>query len=155
VGQDEVEIARLADVTVVVLAPGQGDDVQAIKAGIMEIADVFVINKSDLAGAEKLEREIKGSLALSDHTPPPVVRTVASEGRGIAEAFAAIRAAHTREADPERAARIWSSRLREMLRERLLDTFTDAQFAAAGRDVAEHRRDPFSILREWTAAPRQ
>src|SRR5436305_1176362 len=58
VGQDEVEIARLADVTIVVLVPGTGDDVQAIKAGIMEIADVFVINKSDLPGAEKLEREV-------------------------------------------------------------------------------------------------
>ena len=59
VGQDEVEIARLADVTVVVLVPGMGDDVQAIKAGIMEIADVFVINKADLPGADKLEREFK------------------------------------------------------------------------------------------------
>ena len=59
VGQDEVEIARLADVTLVVMVPGMGDDVQAIKAGIMEIADVFVINKSDLPGAEKLDRELK------------------------------------------------------------------------------------------------
>ena len=63
VGQDEVEIARLADVTVVVLVPGMGDDVQAIKAGIMEIADVFVINKADLPGADKLEAELKASLS--------------------------------------------------------------------------------------------
>src|SRR5580698_6322128 len=89
VGQDEVEIARLADVTMVVLTPGMGDDVQAIKAGIMEIADVFVINKADLPGAEKLERELKASLTLA-HRPdgwiPTIVSAVASEGKGIAEA---------------------------------------------------------------------
>jgi LAO/AO transport system kinase len=151
VGQDEVEIARLADVTVVVLAPGQGDDVQAIKAGIMEIADVFVINKSDLPGADKLEHEIKSSLALADQSrQPPVLRTVASDGRGVPEVLAAAREVRARTAEPDRAARMWSSRLREMLRERLLDGFTEEQFAAAGRDVAAHRRDPFSILREWT-----
>ncbi|HXP87036.1 MAG TPA: methylmalonyl Co-A mutase-associated GTPase MeaB [Bryobacteraceae bacterium] len=154
VGQDEVEIARLADVTVVVLAPGQGDDVQAIKAGIMEIADVFVINKSDLPGADKLEHEIKSSLALGDHDQAPeVVRAVATEGRGITETLTAVREVHARAAGPERAAHMWSVRLREMLRERLLDRFTEEQFAAAGREVAAHRRDPFSILREWTSAP--
>src|SRR5580658_3483105 len=87
VGQDEVEIARLADVTLVVMVPGMGDDVQAIKAGIMEIADVFVINKADQPGAEKLERELKSYLTLS-HRPdgwsPTIVRTVASDGKGIA-----------------------------------------------------------------------
>ncbi len=75
VGQDEVEIARLADVTVVVLVPGMGDDVQAIKAGIMEIADVFVINKADQPGADRLEREIKAIQSLStrkDGWMPPV-----------------------------------------------------------------------------------
>jgi LAO/AO transport system kinase len=157
VGQDEVEIARLADVTVVVLAPGQGDDVQAIKAGIMEIADVFVINKSDLPGADKLEHEIKSSLALANQRAeskqPPVLRTVAGDGRGIPEVLAAAREVRARTAEPDRAARIWSSRLREMLRERLLDGFTEEQFAAAGREVAAHRRDPFSILREWTHVP--
>src|SRR5574341_336599 len=80
VGQDEVEVARLADVTVVVLTPGLGDDVQAIKAGIMEIADVFVINKADQAGADRLEREIQAALSLArraDGWAPPIVRTVA------------------------------------------------------------------------------
>src|SRR5579872_6775332 len=95
VGQDEVEIARLAGVTMVVLVPGMGDDVQAIKAGIIEIADVFVINKSDLPGAEKLEHELKGYLNLS-HRPdgwsPPVVHTIAHEGKGIEETLAAARA---------------------------------------------------------------
>src|SRR5580693_2063368 len=82
VGQDEVEIARLADGTLVVMVPGMGDDVQAIKAGIIEIADVFVINKSDLPGAEKLERELNNYLGLS-HRPngwtPKIVHTVASD----------------------------------------------------------------------------
>ncbi len=92
VGQAEVEIARLAQVTLVVLTPGTGDDVQAIKAGIMEIADVFVINKADLPGAEKLEQELRTSLTLA-HRPdgwvPTVVRSVASEGRGIADVLRA------------------------------------------------------------------
>ena len=104
VGQDEVEIARLADVTLVVLTPGTGDDVQAIKAGIMEIADVLVINKADLPGAEKLELELKASLALAhgpDGWTPVIVRTVASEGQGIGELLRAAeecraRAGHSR-----------------------------------------------------------
>ncbi len=85
VGQGEVEIARIADVTLVVLTPGSGDDVQAIKAGIMEIAQVFVINKADLPGAEKLENELKASIGLAHGRTPEIVRTVASEGQGVAE----------------------------------------------------------------------
>ena len=93
VGQDEVDIVRLADITVVILVPGMGDDVQTIKAGIMEIADIFVINKSDREGAERVEREIRAlqSLAVrSDNWTPPIVKTVASEGLGITELAAAI-----------------------------------------------------------------
>jgi LAO/AO transport system kinase len=154
VGQDEVEIARLADVTLVVMVPGMGDDVQAIKAGIMEIADVFVINKSDLPGAEKLDRELKSYLTLS-HRPdgwtPTIVHTVANEGKGIAETLAAAREYHSRGSNPARGAEIWAMRLREMLRERVLDKFPKADFEAAGREVAEHKRDPYSILNEWLA----
>jgi LAO/AO transport system kinase len=151
-GQDEVEIARLADVTIVVLVPGMGDDVQTIKAGIMEIADVFVINKADLPGADKLERELKSHLGMA-HRPdgwtPRVVHTVASEGTGIAEALEAAHEYHARGSGPGRSAGIWSVRLREMLRERLLDRIPLEDFAAAGREVAERRRDPYSILQEW------
>jgi len=93
VGQDEIEIAGLAQVTVVVLAPGMGDDVQAIKAGIMEIADVFAINKSDLPGADKVERELEGALGLAEGGQPPVVRTVATEGKGVAELLEVLTAA--------------------------------------------------------------
>ncbi|MGA7237474.1 MAG: methylmalonyl Co-A mutase-associated GTPase MeaB [Bryobacteraceae bacterium] len=84
VGQDEVEVAKLAQVTVVVLVPGLGDDVQAIKAGIMEIADVFAINKADLPGADRLEREIAGERRA------PIVRTVATENVGIRDLLQAI-----------------------------------------------------------------
>jgi LAO/AO transport system kinase len=152
VGQDEVEIARLADVTLVLMVPGMGDDVQAIKAGIMEIADVFVINKSDLPGAEKLDRELKSYLGLS-HRPdgwtPAVVHAVANDGKGIPEVLSAAREYHARGSAAARGAEVWSLRLREMLRERVLDSFPAADFAAAGRDVAEHRRDPYSIIHEW------
>ncbi|HYL35572.1 MAG TPA: methylmalonyl Co-A mutase-associated GTPase MeaB [Bryobacteraceae bacterium] len=86
VGQDEVEIARLAQITVLVLVPGMGDDVQAIKAGLLEVADIFVINKADHAGADRIERELQESGWVR-----PIVRTVATEGRGIAELLAAIR----------------------------------------------------------------
>ena len=95
VGQDEVEIANVADLTVLVLVPGMGDDVQAIKAGVMEIADIFVINKADYPGAERVEQEIHGVLSLqnrADGWMPPVVRTVATEGAGVEELLAAIRA---------------------------------------------------------------
>lgn len=152
VGQDEVEIARLADVTLVVLVPGMGDDVQAIKAGIMEIADVFVINKADLAGADKLERELMSYLTLS-HRPdgwtPKIVRAVANEGKGIEEVLAASREYYARGSSRQRAADIWGARLREMLRERILERLPEAEFAVAGREVAEHKRDPYTILHDW------
>src|SRR3982751_1449190 len=82
VGQDEVEIAGLAQVTVVVLVPGMGDDVQAIKAGIMEIADIFVINKSDHPGADRVDRELQAMLSLGEDRHPAIVKTVATEGKG-------------------------------------------------------------------------
>ncbi|HML17238.1 MAG TPA: methylmalonyl Co-A mutase-associated GTPase MeaB [Bryobacteraceae bacterium] len=152
VGQDEVEIARLADVTLVVLVPGMGDDVQAIKAGIMEIADVFVINKADLPGAGKLRRELQSYLSLAhraDGWSPKIVETVASDGTGIAEVLQAAREYHARGSSRARAAEIWGMRLREMLRERLLDRVPREEFRAAGREVAEKHRDPYSILHDW------
>jgi len=91
VGQDEVEIAGVAQVTVVVLVPGMGDDVQAIKAGIMEIADVFVINKADQPGAERTEREIQGMLSLGpEGSQPPIIRTIATDGTGVPELLQAV-----------------------------------------------------------------
>ena len=91
VGQDEIDIAGRADVTVVVLVPGMGDDVQAIKAGIMEVADIFVINKADRPGAEETQREIEGMLSLG-HAAVPIFRTVAVDGTGVAELTDALEA---------------------------------------------------------------
>ena len=96
VGQAEIEIARLAQVTVVVMVPGAGDDVQSIKAGIMEIAQVFAINKADLPGADLLANNIHSAIALGDETPPEIVKVVASEGKGIEELLTAIRRAPRR-----------------------------------------------------------
>jgi LAO/AO transport system kinase len=86
VGQDEVEIASVADITVLVLVPGMGDDVQAIKAGIMEIADIFVINKADHPGADRVEQEIQAVLTLGprpDGWTPPIIKTIATDGSGV------------------------------------------------------------------------
>jgi LAO/AO transport system kinase len=152
VGQDEVEVARLADVTVVVLVPGLGDDVQAIKAGIMEIADVFAINKADLPGAQKLEREIRNNLALA-HRPdgwtPEVIETVASEGQGTTELIEAV--SRYRTARPGRAdsSDIWRLRLREMLRERLLERLPVDELDRAAAEVAGRRRDPYTVVHEF------
>ncbi|HUE20444.1 MAG TPA: S-methyl-5'-thioadenosine phosphorylase [Bryobacteraceae bacterium] len=104
VGQDEVEIAGLAQITVVVLVPGMGDDIQAIKAGIMEIADVFAINKSDQPGADRVEREIQGMLSLGQGGQgghePRIIRTVATEGTGVRELLEAVEAAKGQAARP-------------------------------------------------------
>ncbi len=94
VGQDEVEVVGLADVTVLVLVPGMGDEVQSLKAGVMEVADIFVVNKSDRGGAELVEGEIlamQGLAAEHGGWVPPVVRTVASTGEGVAELMATVR----------------------------------------------------------------
>jgi LAO/AO transport system kinase len=97
VGQGEVAIAEFADVTLLVLVPGMGDDVQTLKAGVMEIADIFVLNKSDLPGADYLEQEVQFAIGLAPRRrsgkPPAIVRTVASEGKGVDELLAAINAA--------------------------------------------------------------
>jgi LAO/AO transport system kinase len=151
VGQAEVEIARLATVTIVVLVPGTGDDVQSIKAGIMEIAQVFVINKADLPGASQLERDIHAAVSLSMDAAPEIVSAVALEGKGVPEVLAASRRAAERSRGPEHGARIWAARLREMLRERLAERVTADEFLNAGRAVATRERDPYSILDEWIA----
>jgi len=159
VGQDEVDIVRLAEVTIVTLVPGMGDDVQTIKAGIMEIADIFVINKSDREGAERVEREIRAlqSLAVrSDNWTPPIVKTVATEGTGIADLAAAIGdyEAYLQKENLVLKHNVenWQNRLVEMLRDALLDRACDrlgngavARYAA---EVAEHKRDPYSLVEE-------
>ncbi|HET8548434.1 MAG TPA: methylmalonyl Co-A mutase-associated GTPase MeaB [Bryobacteraceae bacterium] len=143
VGQDEIEIARLADVVAVVLVPGMGDDVQAIKAGIMEIADVFLLNKADHPGADRLDRVLRET-----GTTVPVVRTVATEGAGVEEALAAIRAAPRRSNETAR----WQHRLRELVRDRVIEGIPDDAFAAAAADVAERRVSPRDAAEQLLAA---
>ncbi len=85
VGQDEVEVVKLADIILVVLIPGAGDEIQVFKAGIMEIADIFILNKADSSLADRTERQLKAmlDLGLVGKTPPPVIKTVATEGKGV------------------------------------------------------------------------
>jgi LAO/AO transport system kinase len=159
VGQDEVDIVRLADVTVVILVPGMGDDVQTIKAGIMEIADIFVINKSDYQGTERVEREIRAMQSLAtrhDHWTPPIVKTVASEGAGTAELAEAIASYETYLKKEnlvfKKNVENWQERLIEMLRDAMLekareqlDSRSLENYAA---EIAEHKRDPYSLVEE-------
>jgi len=159
VGQDEVDIVRLADVTIVILVPGMGDDVQTIKAGIMEIADIFVINKSDCEGAERVEREIRAMQSLAtrnDRWMPPIVKTVASEGVGteeLAEAIADYEAYLKKEnLVLKKNVENWQERLVEMLRDAMLekaraqmDSGSLERYAA---EIAEHKRDPYSLVEE-------
>ena len=159
VGQDEVDIVRLADITVVILVPGMGDDVQTIKAGIMEIADIFVINKSDREGAERVEREVRAlqSLAIrTDNWTPPIVKTVASEGQGIAELAGAIEQyeAYLKKQNllQKRNVQNWRERLIEMLRDAMLEKarsqMADGEVGRYAEEVAGHKRDPYSIVEE-------
>jgi GTPase len=94
VGQDEVEIVRTADISIVTLVPGAGDDVQALKAGIMEIADIFVVNKADREGADRLVSSIEATLSLQTYEAtewrPPILKTVAASGLGLNELMSAI-----------------------------------------------------------------
>jgi LAO/AO transport system kinase len=133
--------------------------VQTIKAGIMEIADIFVINKSDREGAERVEREIRAlqSLAVrSDNWTPPIVKTVASEGTGIQELAATIAEfeAHLQKENLvlKRTIQNWQERLVEMLRDALLDKarahMADGNVARYAAEVAEHKRDPYTLVEE-------
>jgi LAO/AO transport system kinase len=152
---------KTADVSVVVLVPGMGDDVQAIKAGIMEISDVFVINKADRDGVLRTEKELEAMLSLAprpDGWEPPIVKTVATEGRGIEELAAAVESyrefQQKGEASNERRTAIARWRLLELLRERLLARAmstegADARLDSLAAEVAAKRRDPYTAVEEF------
>ncbi|HCA59631.1 MAG TPA: methylmalonyl Co-A mutase-associated GTPase MeaB [Blastocatellia bacterium] len=162
VGQDEVEVVKTADVSIVVLVPGMGDDIQAIKAGIMEIGDVFVINKADREGVLRTQKELEALLSLA-HRPdmwnPPIVRTIATENKGIEDLAAAIEkyVSYTAMADGEtiatRKEAIAQWRLLELLRERLLADLlerngTNKELERLSAEVAAKRVDPYSAVDE-------
>lgn len=160
VGQDEVEIVKTADVSIVVLVPGMGDDIQAIKAGIMEIGDVFVINKADREGVLRTEKELEALLTLAmrpDFWNPPIIKTVATENKGIEELNGAINAyfefQRSGEGSIERRRQIAKWRLLELLRERLLADLlghegTSEQVDRLATAIAEKHSDPYSAVEE-------
>jgi LAO/AO transport system kinase len=147
-GQDEIEIARLADVTVVVLVPGMGDGVQAIKAGMMEIADVFAINKADLPGADQLENEIHNmqSLTGAGGGLPAIRQVVAAEGRGVTELLADIAASFEKQGRRNRRAEVWVTRLREMVAVSVLNSIPEEEFSRHAEQVAAKAEDPYAAV---------
>lgn len=154
VGQDEIDITRLADVTVVVLIPGYGDDVQAIKAGIMEIADVFAINKADLPGVERLENEIRAMQGLA-HPPSgqiaPLCRVIATTGHGVPELLAAIDSyAKGRDTSQKQTAK-WVARLQEMLCAQMLAEVPAEEWNRRAEDVARRMEDPYAAIEKLRA----
>jgi len=163
VGQDEVDIVRLADCVLVVLVPGLGDDIQSMKAGLMEIGDIFVLNKADREGADRLEEQLHAMLALvmpRDGWQPPVIRTVATENRGVDALSAAIAKFRAQfAASPERSrkhAEHWRNRLLELLEARIVERVVEAAGgeSALNRlagEVAERRKDPFAAVKELLA----
>jgi LAO/AO transport system kinase len=147
VGQDEVEIVKTADVSVVVLVPGMGDDIQAIKAGIMEIGDIFVINKADREGVLRTEKELEALLSLAmrpDAWQPPIIKTVAIESKGITDLVKAIESyrefQQRTEANLERRHAIARWRILELLRERLLAQTLNADSTSERLDALRSRR---------------
>jgi len=163
VGQDEIDIVRLSDVTIVVLVPGMGDDVQSLKAGIMEIADLFVVNKADREGADRVEKEVRAmqSLAMSHGDwVPPVVKTIASTGEGIDRLVGAIaQMKEWLETDGRMEARrrkYWRERITEMMRQALIRQvrkhgLSDAELDAYATRVASGQEDPYKLVPELVA----
>ena len=159
VGQDEVEVVQIADLVLVVLPPGLGDDIQAIKAGILEIADIFVINKADREGADRLSSELQAMLALAPDertARTPILRTVATTGQGVAELMEAV---DRRRRPGDAAAR--KGKERERSRERFLELLREGLYRRAleaclaqgeVESIAEHlaRRecDPYTAAEE-------
>jgi len=159
VGQDEVDIIRTADVSIVTLVPGTGDEVQALKAGIMEIADIFVINKADREGADRLVSAVEANLALHTYADgewrPPVVTTVATSGRGVPELAAAIAAfrEHSRATQAARRRTRSEYRLRELVAQRFMthlerDVLAPGELAAIVDRIAAREMDPYSAANE-------
>ena len=160
VGQDEVDIVRLADVTVVLLVPGMGDDVQTIKAGIMEIAHVFVINKADREGADRVEREIRTMQSLvashaADDWIAPVVRTIASTGEGTGKLLEqALRYRDYLNHHGLRNVRRrqnWRTRIVEMLKQQFVENSLgtregEARLDALAAAVAGREADPYTAV---------
>ena len=171
VGQDEVEIVRTADISIVTLVPGAGDDVQALKAGIMEIADIFVVNKSDREGADRLVSAIEATLSLQTYGPgewrPPILKTIATSGAGMTELMSAIElfrehavanagATRSRGSLADRRRARSDARFRELLARRLVAYAETELPPAKGFDaivdrIAARELDPYTAVGEVVA----
>jgi LAO/AO transport system kinase len=164
VGQSEVDIAALADTTLVLLAPGMGDGIQAAKAGILEVGDVFVVNKADRDGADQVVRDLRGTIRLAERGPgewrQPIVKTVAVRGEGLDEVVEAVdkhRAWLERSGELERRRR---RRVRDeieaiavvALRERFADVHGDARLDTLAGRVLSGEFDPYAAADEIIAA---
>ena len=157
VGQDEIDIVRTADVSVVTLVPGSGDEVQALKAGIMEIADIFVVNKADREGADRTVASIEANLSLQTFAPgewrPPIVKTEATTGRGVPELLDAIERfrAHTAASQGTRRRARAEFRLRELLAQRFVQhverrVMSDGEFDRLLDRIAAREIDPYTAV---------
>jgi LAO/AO transport system kinase len=159
VGQDEVDIVRTADVSIVILVPGTGDEVQALKAGIMEIADIFVVNKADRDGADRMVTAVESNLALQSYSEgqwrPPIVKTEATTGRGVPELWETIKKfrAHSESTKADRLKTRNEFRMRELLTHGFLDHL-DRHVLAPGElqqvldRVAARETDPYTASAE-------
>jgi LAO/AO transport system kinase len=160
VGQDEIDIVRLADCVLVVMVPGLGDDIQNMKAGLMEIGDIFVLNKADREGADRLEQQLMAMLSLvmpRDGWHPPVVRTVATENKGIAELTETVAkfAKHFGASADRQKKRVehWKNRLLDLLESRLIERALggaggEARLDELASEVADRKKDPFTAVNE-------
>jgi LAO/AO transport system kinase len=162
VGQDEVDIIRMADVSIVTLVPGTGDEVQALKAGIMEIADIFVVNKADREGAGRLVSAVESNLALHHYADgewrPPIVKTVATTGQGIPELVERIAQfrAHSETTRVARRRTRSEYRLRELVSQRFMDhlerrVLGAGELTAIVDRIAAREVDPYTAANELLA----
>jgi LAO/AO transport system kinase len=162
VGQDEVDIIRTADVSIVTLVPGTGDDVQALKAGIMEIADIFVVNKADREGADRLVSAIESNLTLQTFGPaewqPPILKTIATNGTGVAELVGAIWSfrKHSEATRSARRQKRSEFRLRELVSQQFMERLErgmlkPGELEAMVERVAAREIDPYSAADELLA----
>jgi LAO/AO transport system kinase len=160
VGQDEIEIVRLADISLVILVPGMGDELQALKAGIMEIADVFIINKADRPQVDRFQQELESMLSLHvrpDNWKPPVLRTIATEGHGVPElteavaSFDQFRTSHTEFVENRRYES--EENILALLKDRLLARVLEQEgmrdkIRAATQAVRTHKLDPYTAVEQ-------
>jgi LAO/AO transport system kinase len=162
VGQDEVDVVRLVDTTLVVSVPGLGDDVQAIKHGILEIADVLVVNKGDREGADRTARDLRAMLSLRTNGPQDleIIQTVATKGEGIDELWQAVQRHRLRQEETGAFAQRRRAQAEAQLRAVVMDRLrrrAEAELARLGgisvlaEEVAARRRDPYSVAEEITA----